>query len=253
MGCKNSKRVDAPVVEFATVASPEETTAPPPNGTKETPVVGKTIEETKTQPEDTSGYIPGAGIVPGATVTTIDGRKGKVVDRTTADVTLEIDGNQEIVGLESIYRVKVTVCSARDLQAGDYFSGKSDPYVIARIGDEPKSQVQTTIKSRALSCMWNEEFELLGYLPGAKLQFEVWDKDTFKTDDLLGKFELESDRFCKTDFDQEVELPEASAKKTGSYLHVKVALLPPPVREDGAPEAVVTDDAVAPLFRFGCW
>merc|ERR1712187_813001 len=152
-------------------------------------------------------------------------------------------------GLESIYRVKVTVCSVRDVRAADYFSGKSDPYVIARIGDEPKSQVQTTIKSRALSCAWNEEFELLGYTPGAKLQFEVWDKDTFKTDDLLGKFELESDRFSKTDFDQEVELPEADAKKTGSYLHVKVALLPPPEREGSAPEeAVVTDDAVAPLF-----
>merc|ERR1712039_711252 len=190
------------------------------------------------------------GIVPGVMVTTIDGRRGKVVERTTTDVTLEIDGAIEIVGLEGIYRIKVTVCSARDVRAADYLTGKSDPYVIARIGGEPKSQVQTTTKNRVLSCTWNEEFELLGYTPGAKLQFEVWDKDTFKADDLLGKFELESDKFSNTGFDQEVELPEADARKTGSYLHVKVALLPPPEREGGAPEeAVVTDDAVAPPFR----
>merc|ERR1712187_1036567 len=110
------------------------------------------------------------------------------------------------------------------------------------------------IKNWVLSCTWNEEFELLGYTPGAKLQFEVWDKDTFKTDDLLGKFELESDRFFKTDFDQEVELPKAGAGKLGSYLHVKVVVLPSPVSEDGGPEtAVVVDDVVAPMCRFGCW
>merc|ERR1712039_729506 len=235
------------------MASPEETSAPPPGKTTEPPVVTGIIDETETLSDDASGNIPGGGIVPGVMVTTIDGRRGKVVERTTADVTLEIDGAEEIVGLESIYRVRVTVCSARDVRAADYFTGKSDPYVIARIEGEPKSQVQTTIKNRALSCTWNEEFELLGYTPGAKLQFEVWDKDTFKADDLLGKFELESDRFSKTDFDEEVELPEAGAGKQGSFLHVKVVVLPPPVSEDGAPEnAVVVDDVAAPLFRFGC-
>merc|ERR1712203_854003 len=77
-----------------------------------------------------------------------------------------------------------------------------------------------------LSCTWDEEFELLGYIPGAKINFVVGDEDLFKADDVLGKFQLSSDKFEKAAFDEEVELPEAQAKKTGAFLKVKVSLAP---------------------------
>merc|ERR1712113_1382593 len=95
-----------------------------------------------------------------------------------------------------------------------------------------------------LSCTWDEEFELLGYTPGAKLNFVVQDQDLFKVDDVLGKFELSSNKFETAVFDEEVELPEAEARKMGAYLKIKVSLAPlleattekdtPEVKEDQA-------------------
>merc|ERR1711870_38758 len=120
----------------------------------------------------------------------------------------------------------------------DILTGKSDPYVKVEIIGVKDSLKSTSVKRKVLECSWDEEFELLGYTPGAKLRIVVGDADFGKEDDVLGKFELESTAFDKEPIDTEIELPQ-SGKKPGdpAYMKLKVALLgkptPPPPPKTG--------------------
>jgi hypothetical protein len=229
MGCNSSKKAAPQAAEAAenTELPPAESTEPPP------PQEGKQAEEPEvtdaTDPAPLEAAHPeqkGPTIRPGVQVTTVDGKEGEVVRCTTTDVTLKTGDAEATVKIESIYVVKVKVYSVRDVRAADFLTGTSDPYVSVEIDGKPTSKVQTSVQAKVLSCTWDEEFELLGYTPGAKLSFVVGDADLYKVDDVLGKFELSSDKFETAVFDGEVELPEAEAKKTGAYLKIKVSLSP---------------------------
>merc|ERR1711936_1259878 len=87
----------------------------------------------------------------------------------------------------------VTVVSCEDLPdmdaAGIGFGNKSDPYVIVRVGGEEQ-------KTKALSGKLNPEFkkdsstftfDVDGDVTSRRIYFKVMDKDTFTSDDLIGK------------------------------------------------------------------
>jgi hypothetical protein len=254
MGCTSSKKA-----EVATVAVPNDkaataaTEAVPREGVTEPHKQGKTQEaDTTDAVSEITDPAPKERlptIRPGVKVTTIDGKEGIVVQRTATDVTLRAgDSDEFVVDIESIYIVKVTVCSARGLRGADLLTGKSDPYVTVEIQCKPESRAQTTVKAQTLSCTWDEELEILGFTPGDKLSFAVWDHDRLKSDDFLGKFVLESDQFEKTEYDAEVELPELDAKKKGAFVKVKVSLVPQP--KPPASAEIVIDSMPAPLFRW---
>merc|ERR1712151_245198 len=121
------------------------------------------------------------------------------------DVTLKLASDKQTevtVPKESIYVVKVTVVSVTDMRIAD-FLGKADPYVTVEIEGKPETRQQTRIMKQVTTCTFNEDFELLGYTPGANLVFFVHDKDMMKQDDLLGKYELENGKFADTDFGEE--------------------------------------------------
>jgi hypothetical protein len=226
MGCNNSKKAE-PQTAKATELPPAEVTEMPP------PQEGKQAEEpdvtdaTDSAPQEAAlAKQTEPTIRPGVQVTTVDRKEGEVVRCTATDVTLKIGDAEEAVAIENIYVVGVKIYSVRDVRAADVSTGKSDPYVTVEIDGKPTSKVQTSVQKKVLSCTWDEEFELLGYTPGAKLSFVVQDQDLFKVDDVLGKLELSSDKFETAVFDEEVELPEAEAKKTGAYLKIKVSLTP---------------------------
>jgi hypothetical protein len=273
MGCNNSKKAApqtaeaAPQTAEATELPPAEATEPPP------PQEGKEAEEAG-EPELTDATDPvpleaeqpkqkEPAIRPGALVTTVDEKEGEVVRCTSTDVTLKIGDAEATVDIKSIYVVKVNVYSVRDVRAADASTGKSDPYVTVEIDGKPKSKVQTSVQKKVVSCTWDEEFELLGYTPGAKLSFVVGDQDLFKSDDVLGKFELSSDKFETAEFDEEVELPEAEAKKTGAYLKIKVSLAPvleattekdsPPGKEEQEQQHHFVVEAETKASHQKCW
>jgi len=168
-------------------------------------------------------------IRPGVQVTTAEGKAGTVITRTTTDVTIRnSEGAEEVVDIETIYVVKVSGLSVRDVRAADFITGKSDPYVTCEIEGVNDSLKSTSVKCKTLTCSWDgEELEFLGYTPGAKLKFVVGDSDLCKKDDILGKFFLESTAFEKAPYDTEMELP-SSGKKEGelpAYIQLKVTLL----------------------------
>ena len=79
----------------------------------------------------------------------------------------------------------VTVVSGRDLPAGDS-NGKSDPYVQLRVG---KGAVRKTRAVRStLDPQWREMFTFrVEDCLRQTLFAEVWDKDSFSSDDYLGE------------------------------------------------------------------
>jgi hypothetical protein len=226
MGCKNSKKAAPQAAEATELPPAEATELPPPQEGKEAEEAEVTDATDQSPPEAEQPKQKEPTIRPGVHVTTVDGKEGEVVRCTTTDVTLKIGDAEVTVDIESIYVVKVKVYSVRDVRAADFFTGKSDPYVTVEIDGKPTSKVQTSVQQKVVSCTWDEEFELLGYTAGAKVRFVVGDQDNLKADDVLGKFELSSDKFETAVFDEEVELPEEEAKKTGAYLRIKVSLSP---------------------------
>merc|ERR1711971_190761 len=90
-------------------------------------------------------------------------------------------------------KLVITVISCSDLPdadaAGIGFGNKSDPYVIVRVGGEEQ-------KTKALSGKLNPEFkkesstfvfDVDGDVTARRIFFKVMDKDTFTSDDLIGK------------------------------------------------------------------
>ncbi|KAE8597851.1 hypothetical protein XENTR_v10016624 [Xenopus tropicalis] len=71
--------------------------------------------------------------------------------------------------------LRIHVLGARNLVANDFFSKKSDPYVIVRGGG---TIVKTRVISKNLNPQWNQTFEILfSVLPMQEIEFEVLDKD----------------------------------------------------------------------------
>lgn len=93
--------------------------------------------------------------------------------------TVEI-GMVEFVGL-----IKVNVIRGTNLAVRDMMS--SDPYVILNLGHQ--SMKTKAIKS-SLNPVWNERILLSIPDPIPMLKLQVYDKDTFTTDDRMGEAEI---------------------------------------------------------------
>jgi len=80
---------------------------------------------------------------------------------------------------------------------GGLFADKNDPYVYIKLTDEDDNVIGAPRQTKVIEeggnkVDWNETFEF-GDLPlpsAYKLKLSVWDKDTFKRDDALGKTEF---------------------------------------------------------------
>ncbi|CAE8586537.1 unnamed protein product [Polarella glacialis] len=102
--------------------------------------------------------------------------------------------------------------------------GKSDPYCTCEIAGKPHTQLKTKVIDDTLDPVWNHTSSMGGYAVGDSLEFAVWDSDSFKSDDLLGRATLSSSRFQDACFDGELELREAG-KNIKAFLRVRVALV----------------------------
>ncbi|XP_026865861.2 extended synaptotagmin-3 [Electrophorus electricus] len=89
--------------------------------------------------------------------------------------------------------VRVHAIEAQDLVAMDtvmmgLVKGKSDPYVVLRVGNK---RFQTKTIKETLSPRWNEVYEFVIHeAPGQELEVELYDEDKDK-DDFMGRFNLD--------------------------------------------------------------
>uniref|UniRef100_A0A0D6QWN0 Arf-GAP domain-containing protein n=1 Tax=Araucaria cunninghamii TaxID=56994 RepID=A0A0D6QWN0_ARACU len=90
-------------------------------------------------------------------------------------------GMVEFVGLLKIKVVKGTNLAVRDMIS-------SDPYVILTIGHQT---VKTRVIKSNLNPIWNEELMLSVPNPMPPLKVQVFDKDTFSSDDSMGEAEVD--------------------------------------------------------------
>ncbi|KAJ1478168.1 C2 domain-containing protein [Baffinella frigidus] len=118
-----------------------------------------------------------------------DGKDGEGASPALLKITDGKDGEGASPAL-----LKITVMRGRDLLAKDR-GGTSDPYVRVHIGDELLKARKTGVKDKTLNPTWMEEFEftISSSQRQEHLVIEAFDKDTFGTDDTLGKFGIPLD------------------------------------------------------------
>jgi len=94
--------------------------------------------------------------------------------------------------IHEIYgNLKIKIIEGIDLKQEDWI-GKSDPYVIARIG---RRIFKTKIVPKELNPKWDEQFRFLCYYPvNEDLDLKVWDWDRLKKDDFLGEATIDLSR-----------------------------------------------------------
>ncbi|KAJ6790843.1 putative ADP-ribosylation factor GTPase-activating protein AGD11 isoform X1 [Iris pallida] len=90
-------------------------------------------------------------------------------------------GMVEFVGL-----IKVNVIRGINLAIRDVVT--SDPYVILTLGHQ---STKTKVIKSSLNPVWNEKLMLSIPEPIPPLKLQVYDKDTFKTDDRMGEAEID--------------------------------------------------------------
>lgn len=59
-------------------------------------------------------------------------------------------------------------------------TGRSDPFVIVRVGDAKQEKYKTKIVYRTLNPVWNEQVTLAMPQKHQRISIEVWDKDPFR-------------------------------------------------------------------------
>ncbi|XP_042006812.1 probable ADP-ribosylation factor GTPase-activating protein AGD13 [Salvia splendens] len=91
------------------------------------------------------------------------------------------EGMVEFIGV-----LKVKVLNGTDLAVRDVLS--SDPYVVLKLG---KQRVQTAVVESNLNPVWNEELMLSVPQNYGPIKLEVYDYDTFSTDDVMGEVEID--------------------------------------------------------------
>ncbi|CAL9045188.1 probable ADP-ribosylation factor GTPase-activating protein AGD11 [Musa acuminata AAA Group] len=90
-------------------------------------------------------------------------------------------GMVEFVGLIKVNIVKGTNLAVRDMMT-------SDPYVILNLGHQ---SMKTRVIKSSLNPVWNEKLMLSIPDPIPPLRLQVYDKDTFSTDDRMGEAEID--------------------------------------------------------------
>lgn len=93
--------------------------------------------------------------------------------------TIEV-GMVEFVGLIKIDIIRGTNLAIRDVMS-------SDPYVIINLGHQT---MKTKVVKSSLNPVWNERLMLSIPDPVPLLKLQVYDKDTFTTDDRMGEAEI---------------------------------------------------------------
>ncbi|RHY28946.1 hypothetical protein DYB32_005574 [Aphanomyces invadans] len=148
-----------------------------------------------------------------------------------------------------ILRVKLN--KATNLVAADYHipglvEGKSDPYVVLRIGDQ---RFKSTCISSTLNPVWGYEafvFHLTERdMYTAALIVEVYDHDLIKTDDLIGtayialaQYEMEQGGVVEAAWP--LDIPDGFAKQNvESVLHVTVEVLTADDNQDQIVESML--------------
>ncbi|CAN1249327.1 ADP-ribosylation factor GTPase-activating protein AGD12, partial [Linum perenne] len=91
------------------------------------------------------------------------------------------DGMVEFIGLLKVKVVKGTNLAVRDMLS-------SDPYVVLNLG---KQTVQTTVIPSNLNPEWNEILMLSVPQDYGTVKLQVYDYDTFSTDDIMGEAEID--------------------------------------------------------------
>jgi len=113
--------------------------------------------------------------------------------------------------------IEVFIKSAEGLRALNMFGGKSDPYVIAKLGDS--KQIRTNVIYDTLDPVWNHGPEEMVDDGEAKLTFEVKDKDLIGSTH-LGKAVLKREKFEGEGFNGALNLGQHCG-----VLHVEVKML----------------------------
>eukprot|EP01071_Lankesteria_metandrocarpae_P012330 Lankesteria_metandrocarpae@DN5721_c0_g1_i1.p1 len=88
-------------------------------------------------------------------------------------------------------RLRVNIVQGRHLAVRDGLSGTSDPYVKFKFDGQ---KYKTSVQFETLSPKWNESFIIdVADLKSSKnkVKFEVFDKDTFSSDDFMGAFYID--------------------------------------------------------------
>ncbi|XP_022723837.1 ADP-ribosylation factor GTPase-activating protein AGD12-like [Durio zibethinus] len=106
---------------------------------------------------------------------------GKILDSFQLMSSQESVGMVEFVGLLKVKVVKGTDLAIRDMMT-------SDPYVVLTLGQQT---VQTTVIKSNLNPVWNEELMLSVPQKYGAVKLQVYDHDTFSSDDIMGEAEID--------------------------------------------------------------
>ncbi|ELP93335.1 hypothetical protein EIN_057200 [Entamoeba invadens IP1] len=79
--------------------------------------------------------------------------------------------------------LELKVIEARQLKGGDFFGLSSDPFVKV---DFNGSIQQTHVVNYSKNPYWGKSFHYTNVPFGSRIKFDVWDYDTFKSNDFLG-------------------------------------------------------------------
>jgi len=157
-------------------------------------------------------------------------------------------------------KVVVNIVNARGLRNADWI-GKSDPYCICEVKGKADVMIQTPIVDSDINPFWNYKQELVGYRIEDDLEFIVKDKDLAKSDDILGRVTLPSERFYPDGiFEGDLVLEETETEPKASLtLRIVVGdeqtpkeeIIDPPIvsPED---EIIHEDDVKKPSSIFCC-
>mmetsp|Transcript_25103 Transcript_25103/g.45676 ORF Transcript_25103/g.45676 Transcript_25103/m.45676 type:complete len:483 (+) Transcript_25103:86-1534(+) len=131
----------------------------------------------------------------------------------------------DIEGLKNFLRQKrtevtVRILSAKGLRNADLTS-KSDPYCTCQLSGMPLTKIHTKVLKNTLEPQWNSTFHF-EHVPGTNLEFQVWDKDMLKKDDLLGKATLKEGAFYPNGFNGSLQLSESGKRATAATIDVEV-------------------------------
>jgi len=131
-------------------------------------------------------------------------------------------------------KLKVKIVGAAGLRDADW-AGKSDPYCVCRLPRKPDFNFQTQVASDNVNPEWNEEF-VEDFVSGDTLEFAVYDSDTCKMDELLGRVTLKSEVFLQHGFHGALPLSDDGGQGTMNVI-IEVMSAAPAKRVPGGEES----------------
>lgn len=145
----------------------------------------------------------------------------EIQDRHISVATFEMESTQVPVHPRArgfTHVLKVAIVAAQGLRDADWLpgGGNSDPYcicILRKAHGERTEKFRTKVCNNTADPFWNHAMETISdYQLGDVLEFEVWDADMLKTDDLLGRVELSSAYFLPNGFAGHLELSETGQR-----------------------------------------